>query len=84
MIMGKNVKSQSLAILTGLLLAAGAAAHPYDEPLQFRLHTNDDGSPVYSNIPKKCFRDHRLICIGLHPVFPTPVSTLPAKHAAGE
>ena len=77
-------KLQVVATLSGLLLLSAAAAHPYDEPLQFRLHTNDDGSPVYSNIPKKCFRDHRLVCIGLHPVFPTPVSTRPADSPAVE
>ena len=62
--------------IAGMLAAASAAAHPYDSPLEFRLHRTEDGRAIYSNIPKKCFRDGRLICHGLHPVFPTPASTM--------
>lgn len=82
--MKKTAKLQILATISALMLSMAAASHPYDAPLQFRLHKNDDGSPVYSNIPKKCFRDHRLTCIGLHPIFPTPVSTRPAQPAVDE
>ena len=67
------------ATLAGLLASAGGVAHPYDSPLEFRLHRTEDGRPIYSNIPKKCFRDGRLICHGLHPVFPTPASTMPDR-----
>jgi hypothetical protein len=82
--MAKTGKLRFLTALAGLVPVTAAAAHPYDQPLQFRLHTNEDGSPVYSNIPKKCFRDHRLVCVGLHPIFPTPVSTRPAQPSAVE
>ena len=65
-----------------MLLAAEAVAHPYDSPLEFRQHRTEDGRSIYSNIPKKCFRDGRLICHGLHPVFPTPASTRPDQPGA--
>ena len=81
----RNYRNLSIpALVAGLLLAAGAAAHPYDSPLEFRLHRTEDGRPIYSNIPKKCFRDGRLICPGLNPVFPTPMSTLPEHSHASE
>ena len=70
------------ATLAGMLMTAAATAHPYDSPLEFRLHRTEDGRPIYSNIPKKCFRDGRLICHGLHPVFPTPASTMPERPEA--
>jgi len=59
--------------LIGMFIAFSAAAHPYDDPLTFILHKTDDGRPIYTNIPKKCFSNSALTCVGLHPIFGTPV-----------
>jgi len=70
--------------LLGLLGATAAHAHPYDSPLEFRKHRHADGRDIYTNIPKRCFRDGRLVCHGLHPIFPVPASTLPAEKPTPE
>ncbi len=61
----------------GIAAATAGQAHPYegmpeDSPMVFILHTTDDGRPIYTNIPKKCFSDKRLSCIYLHPVMKGP------------
>jgi hypothetical protein len=66
-----------ILILLGLFIAFSAASHPYDgpphnAPLTFIEHKTDDGRPIYTNIPKKCFSEGRLICISLHPIFKGP------------
>jgi len=66
-----------IILLIGLFVAFSAASHPYEgppyeAPMTFILHTTDDGRPVYTNIPKKCFSKGRLTCIQLHPVFKGP------------
>ena len=63
-----------ILILLGLFIAFSAAAHPYDgppheAPLTFIEHKTDDGRPIYTNIPKKCFSNGVLTCISLHPIF---------------
>ncbi len=58
-----------ILILCGWFLAFSAASHPYDSALIFREHKTDDGRPIFSNIPKKCFSKGRLTCTGLHPIF---------------
>lgn len=63
-----------IVLLLGLFIAFSAAAHPYegppyDAPLTFIKHKTDDGRPIYTNIPKKCFSKGRLTCVSLHPVF---------------
>lgn len=63
----------TLLIPIGLFVAFDAAAHPYNEPLTFKLHTTKDGRSIYTNIPKKCFSNGVLICTGVHPLFGTPV-----------
>ena len=63
----------TILILIGLFIAFSAAAHPYDEPLTFKLHTTKDGRPIYTNIPKKCFSNGVLTCTGVHPLFGTSV-----------
>ena len=63
----------TILILIGLFIAFGAAAHPYNEPLTFKLHTTNDGRPIYTNIPKKCFSNGVLTCTGAHPLFGIPV-----------
>jgi hypothetical protein len=57
-------------LLGGVLATSSAYSHPYDSPLEFRLHKTNDGRTIYSNIPKKCFSDGRLTCYRLHPIFP--------------
>ena len=66
-----------IILLIGLFVAFSAASHPYEgppyeAPMTFILHTTDDGRPIYTNIPKKCFSKGRLTCIQLHPVFNGP------------
>ena len=63
-----------ILILYGLFLTPNAFSHPYDgpphnAPQKFILHVSDDGRPIYTNIPKKCFSEGRLTCIQLHPIF---------------
>ncbi len=65
---------KTILILCGLFLTSNAFSHPYDgpphnAPLTFILHMTDDGRPIYTNIPKKCFSEGRLTCIQLHPIF---------------
>ena len=52
-----------------LLLSCGAGAHPEDSPLTFIPHKNDNGAIIFTNIPKKCFRNGVLLCTRYHPVF---------------
>ena len=57
-----------------MFLTFNAASHPYEglphnAPLAFIEHRTDDERPIFTNIPKKCFSEGRLICIQLHPVF---------------
>lgn len=66
-----------ILILIGLFIAFSAAAHPYhgpphEAPLTFIEHKTDDGRPIYTNIPKKCFSEGQLTCISLHPIFKGP------------
>lgn len=66
-----------ILLIIGLFLAFSAAAHPYEgipqnAPLAFIKHKTDDGRPVYTNIPKKCFSNGQLTCIQLHPVMKGP------------
>ena len=73
------------ALLTGALLAAAEShAHPYDSPLEFRLHRTEDGREIYSNIPKKCFANGKLTCYRLHPIFPPARAPEPAPDAGGD
>ncbi len=63
-----------LTAVFGLCAAAAGQSHPYEgmpeqTPLVFILHHTEDGRPIYTNIPKKCFSGKRLSCIQLHPVF---------------
>jgi len=63
-----------IIILCGMFFTSSAAAHPYDgppydAPRTFILHVTDDGRPIFTNIPKKCFSEGRLTCIQLHPIF---------------
>ena len=56
------------------LIASSAFAHPYEgaptaTPKKFILHQTEDGRPIHTNIPKRCFSQGRLICHQLHPVF---------------
>ncbi len=75
---GKAMKQhkglKTILILCGLFLTSNTFSHPYDgpphnAPLTFILHMTDDGRPIYTNIPKKCFSEGRLTCIQLHPIF---------------
>ncbi len=61
-----------MLILCGPFVAFSAASHPYDTALEFHEHKTDDGRPIYTNIPKKCFSNGRLTCIQLHPIFKGP------------
>ena len=66
-----------IVLLLGLFVEFIAASNPYvgppyEAPMTFILHKTDDGRPVYTNIPKKCFSKGRLTCIQLHPVFNGP------------
>jgi hypothetical protein len=78
---GKAMKQHKvlkiILILCGLFLTSNAFPHPYDgpphkAPLTFILHKTDDGRPIYTNIPKKCFSKGQLTCIQLHPIFKGP------------
>jgi len=77
--MNRRIVLVIILILLGLFMAFSAASHPYDEPLTFILHTTNDGRPIYTNIPKKCFSNSVLTCNGLHPIFGTPVSNKKAE-----
>jgi hypothetical protein len=61
-----------ILFLCGMFVTLSAASHPYDTALEFHEHQTDDGRPIYSNIPKKCFSKGRLTCIQLHPIFKGP------------
>ncbi len=57
------------AILATTSLAAGTAhAHPEDDPLRFESHTHEGGRVIFTNIPKRCFRNGLLICLERHPL----------------
>ena len=72
------VKSLKAVLISfGLTIAPGTFSHPYEgapqaAPKSFILHKTDDGRLIYTNIPKKCFSEGRLICHQLHPVFGGP------------
>lgn len=77
MLVKRHIVLVILILLIGLFVAFSAASHPYEgppyeAPMTFILHTTDDGRPIYTNIPKKCFSKGRLTCIQLHPVFNGP------------
>jgi hypothetical protein len=60
--------------LCGMFYTCSAASHPYDgpphdAPLTFIEHKTEDGRPILTNIPKKCFSKGQLTCISLHPIF---------------
>ena len=50
------------------LLAGAARAHPENDPLRFEPHTHEGGRVIFTNIPKRCFRDGLLICLDRHPL----------------
>ncbi len=56
------------ALLTGMVLATSAGAHPENDPLRFEPHTHEGGRVIFTNIPKRCFRNGLLICLELHPL----------------
>ena len=63
--------------LSGLSAATNVFSHPYEgeptaTPKKFILHLTDDGRPIHTNIPKKCFSEGRLVCHQLHPIFKGP------------
>jgi hypothetical protein len=60
--------------LCGMFYTFSAVSHPYDgpphdAPLTFIEHETDDGRPIFTNIPKRCFSKGQLTCISLHPIF---------------
>ncbi len=60
------------AILAIASLAAGAAlAHPENDPLRFEAHSHEGGRIIFTNIPKRCFRNGVLTCLELHPLLST-------------
>ena len=66
-----------LFTICSMLFTCGAVSHPYEgppdeAPLTFIQHKTDDGRPIFTNIPKKCFSNGQLTCISLHPVFKGP------------
>jgi len=65
-------------ILAVSLPISSVLPHPYDSPLEFRLHKTDDGRVIYSNIPKKCFHNGVLTCTRLHPIFGNKSASEPA------
>lgn len=72
--MNHNPVLKLVVLLLSLALPYSASAHPYEgepqnTPLAFVPHETDDGRPVYSNIPKRCFSAGRLTCSQLHPLF---------------
>ena len=58
-----------LLICMMLSISCGAGAHPEDSPLTFIPHRNDNGAIIFTNIPKKCFRNGVLLCTRYHPMF---------------
>lgn len=57
-----------VALLPGLLLATNGGAHPENDPLRFEPHTHEGGRVIFTNIPKRCFKNGVLICLELHPL----------------
>ena len=56
-------------LVPSLALVAGAAqGHPENDPLRFEPHTHEGGRVIFTNIPKRCFRNGMLICLELHPL----------------
>ncbi len=47
----------------------GVSAHPENSPLTFVPHKTKDGRIIYTNFPKRCFRDGVPIYIALHPIY---------------
>ncbi|UCH38663.1 MAG: hypothetical protein JSU67_10840 [Gammaproteobacteria bacterium] len=75
--MKQNKGLKIILAVIGLIITPSTFSHPYEgppheAPMTFILHTTDDGRPIYTNIPKKCFSAGRLSCIQLHPVFKGP------------
>ena len=66
--MMKPIACRLIPGFCALLLAFGAGAHPHDSPLTFIPHLNDNGAIIFTNIPKKCFRNGVLICTRYHPL----------------
>lgn len=61
----------------GLSITPEAISHPHENayqatPKKFIIHKTNDERQIYTNIPKRCFTDGRLICHRLRPVFPGP------------
>lgn len=50
------------------IVAGAARAHPENDPLRFEPHTHEGGRVIFTNIPKRCFRNGMLICLELHPL----------------
>lgn len=67
--MKTQIGARSVIFCVTLLLACSARAHPEDSPLTFFPHRTDNGAVIFSNIPKKCFRDGVLLCARYHPLF---------------
>jgi hypothetical protein len=75
--MKQHKRLKTILTLCGLFLTSTAFSHPYhgpphNAPLTFIEHKTDDGRPIFTNIPKKCFSEGRLTCISLHPIFKGP------------
>lgn len=49
-------------LLTGLFITQNVLSHPHHSPLTFIKHKRDGGGNIITNVPKKCFKDGRLIC----------------------
>ena len=67
------------ALLPGLLLATNAGAHPEDDPLRFESHTHEDGRVIFTNIPKRCFKNGLLVCLERHPLLDNRPPPEPAE-----
>lgn len=61
-----------ILLILGLFVAFSAASHSYDSALIFIEYETDDGRPIVTDIPEKCFSKGVLICAKLHPVFKGP------------
>jgi hypothetical protein len=67
--MNHRLRCKFTLLICALLYGPGAGAHPEDSPLTFIPHRNDNGAVIYTNIPKKCFVNGRLLCTRYHPLF---------------
>ncbi len=62
-------RGSALAVLLpSLLLATNAGAHPENDPLRFESHIHEGGRVIFTNIPKRCFKNGLLICLDRHPL----------------